>query len=151
MPLFMEPEVSEMMPTTAGPAEQPTSPARASIAYIKVPPPLQSVPAREKTPGHIRPTANPDTAQPARESTGIGAYTVIRYPQTQRPEAARRPCFRLSLCPFRPYNRRLSPIQKAKEQGPSKSPAVLLIPSASSANIEDHWANRGVPRSATDR
>ena len=139
IPVFMEPAASVTNPTTDGPAEQPTSPASANIAYIIVPPPRQRAAPREKTPGHIRPTEKPQSAQPARDKSGIGDRLVMRYPTIHSALVPSRPWRIFSLSPLIPYRSRESPMKKAKAQGPRRSPTVLLTPSPSSANREDHW------------
>lgn len=75
IPVFML-EFAEISPTILDPSVQPISPPRAISANIKVPPLSLLSPARLKTPGHITPTNNPQSAIPDRESKGIGDIAV---------------------------------------------------------------------------
>ena len=65
-------------PAILGPTQQPTSPANASRANMAVPPAGMRWEAVEYIPGHMTPTAKPDTAQPMRERRGQGEKTVMR-------------------------------------------------------------------------
>ena len=47
---------------------------------------------------------------------------------------------RSRFCPFLPYHNRPNPIQKAKPQGPAKSPIVLSTPNDASAKADAHCA-----------
>ena len=64
--------------TSAGPEAQPTSPAKASMANMAVPPCGYPAAARENVPGHIMPTERPVMAQPTRERIGLGENTASR-------------------------------------------------------------------------
>ena len=71
MPRFRSsPRQSETVPTSAGPNEQPRSPARARSAKSPVPPRGRAADAILKVPGHIMPTAKPHRPQPASAGTG---------------------------------------------------------------------------------
>lgn len=58
------------IPTAAGPAVHPRSPAKARKANIAVPPPRSSPAARLKVPGHKIPTDKPHKAHPASAHRG---------------------------------------------------------------------------------
>ncbi|MDY3908734.1 MAG: hypothetical protein SOZ48_03240 [Eubacterium sp.] len=60
------------LPTSAGPAEHPRSPARAIIANMAVPPFFIAAEALLNVPGHIIPTENPQIAQADRLINGDG-------------------------------------------------------------------------------
>ena len=61
--------ISAIFPTKTGPAVAPRSPANAKNANIAVPPPGHLREEREIVPGHIIPTARPQSAHPANPST----------------------------------------------------------------------------------
>lgn len=82
-PRLILPVDSEMSPTRAGPAEQPTSPARANIANRKVPPPFRQDAPNAKAPGHMSPTEKPQIPHPVKANRGMGDSDVSRYPRTQ--------------------------------------------------------------------
>ena len=71
MPVFkLLLNLPEIIPTKAGPAEQPKSPPRASSANIAVPPFGIDADALLKLPGHIMPTDSPQTEQKKRLTAG---------------------------------------------------------------------------------
>lgn len=64
-------------PTIVGPAEQPTSPPRASKANRAVPPFGRAAEALLKVPGHMMTMDRPQTAQEARLRRGNGGNQTI--------------------------------------------------------------------------
>lgn len=68
--LRLLPNAAETIPTSVGPAEQPTSPARASMAKSALPPLGQFLVAILNVPGQKIPTDKPQSAQPKRLSKG---------------------------------------------------------------------------------
>ena len=75
---------SETAPTREGPAEQPRSPASASMANIAVPPPRRDAEALLNVPGQRMPTEMPLRAHPKRLSSGDGAALIKRYARMQK-------------------------------------------------------------------
>ena len=67
-----------MKPTTEGPAEHPTSPARAIKAYIAVPVLGRAIAAVLKVPGQKIPTEKPHTAQPMSPMIGLPDSAATR-------------------------------------------------------------------------
>ena len=63
-------EALDTNPASVGPPEQPTSPARASMANIAVPPLRIVADALLNVPGHIMPTEKPHTAHPISPTAG---------------------------------------------------------------------------------
>ena len=79
MPIFrLSPKRLDTKPTNVGPEEQPTSPAKASNAYMAVPPSGKAFAAMLRVPGHIREIAKPQTAQPIRFTTGFGTKVISK-------------------------------------------------------------------------
>ena len=79
MPSLRLPDAaSDTNPTRVGPAEQPTSPARARRAKSAVPPFLSAADALLKEPGHIIPTDSPQREHPIKETTDEGAREMHR-------------------------------------------------------------------------
>ena len=76
---------AETSPATDGASVAPTSPARASIANISVPPPSRLSPANARVPGHIIPTLNPQSETPISDNAGMGESTVRRYEKASVP------------------------------------------------------------------
>ena len=70
--------VSDIIPVSIGPTEQPKSPKIASTPNIAAPPLGKFSEANESIPGHIRLTERPVKAQPASEIIGEGESEVIR-------------------------------------------------------------------------
>lgn len=70
-PYFIsDPNVSAILPASEGPEVHHVSPARASIANIDVPPSGIAALAILKVPGHIIPTARPQSAHPPSAKSG---------------------------------------------------------------------------------
>ena len=74
--LRFPPNPLEMYPASDGPAEQPKSPASASIANNAVPPPRIAAEALLNVPGQSIPTENPQIAHPSREIAGTGIRDI---------------------------------------------------------------------------
>ena len=73
-PVFrLPPAISEILPTIVGLAVAPRSPAKAKNANIAVPPFGHFCEDRLIEPGHIMPTAKPQSAQPVRPRIGKAA------------------------------------------------------------------------------
>ena len=68
---------AEVLATVSGPRKQPTSPPSARMANIAVPPAGYILDARLSVPGHIMPTDIPQSAQPAKDTAGIGTNAAI--------------------------------------------------------------------------
>ena len=68
--LRLPPAISERLPTIVGLTVAPKSPAKAKNANIAVPPLGQFCEEMLIEPGHIMPTANPQSAQPASPRIG---------------------------------------------------------------------------------
>ena len=68
---------SEAIPASHGPMEQPTSPNRASMANIAVPPFGKVAEDRDSTPGQNRLTEKPVSAQAASDKIGLDANTAV--------------------------------------------------------------------------
>ena len=79
------PNAPDTNPTTVGPALQPTSPAKAKIANIAVPPRFSVPAAILNTPGHIIPTDKPQTAHAINEITALSTNDATMYVPIQRP------------------------------------------------------------------
>ena len=78
-PVFKSPPAaSEILPTIAGLAIAPVSPAKAKNANMAVPPLGHLWEDILMEPGHIIPTARPQRAQPARPRTGTGDRDASR-------------------------------------------------------------------------
>ena len=75
---MLPPRRSAAKPVRVGPAEHPTSPARARNANIAVPPPGRTPAAMLNVPGQNMPTEKPVSAQPTRLNTGYGESDVAR-------------------------------------------------------------------------
>ena len=72
-PVFrLPPATSETLPTIVGPAAAPKSPAKAKKANIAVPPLGHFCEDILIEPGHMIPTAKPQSAQPASPRMGRG-------------------------------------------------------------------------------
>ena len=78
-PVFrLPPDHSDRVPTTAGLTVAPKSPASARKANMAVPPLGQAWEERLMAPGQRMPTLKPQTAHPARPSTGQGERAASR-------------------------------------------------------------------------
>ena len=71
-------ETSDTTPDSHGPSEPPRSPKIASMPNIAVPPRGNVREDRLNTPGHIKLTESPVSAQPSSEKIGHGENTVTR-------------------------------------------------------------------------
>lgn len=77
IPVFrLPPAWEDTRPARVGPLEHPRSPASARRANIVVPPRGIETDAVLKSPGHIIPTENPQSAQPKRFNTGNGRMEI---------------------------------------------------------------------------
>ena len=74
----LSPNKEEKDPTTLGPKEHPTSPAKANIAKRSVPPFLIVLEAFEKVPGQRIPTENPTIAQATSPIAGISTKEITK-------------------------------------------------------------------------
>lgn len=75
---MLPPRRSAAKPVRVGPAEHPTSPARARNANIAVPHEGRSFAAMLNVPGQNIPTEKPQSVQPARLNAGYGESDVAR-------------------------------------------------------------------------
>ena len=76
--LRLPPTASAIPPTIVGPIAAPRSPANAKKANIAVPPLGHFCEEILSVPGHIIPTANPQSAQPIRLVNGKGDKAANR-------------------------------------------------------------------------
>ena len=77
--LKLLPNLPETKPARVGPAEQPRSPAKASIAKSRVPPPLIEAEALLKVAGQSIPTEKPQTAQLISSIAGFCTIEMHNY------------------------------------------------------------------------
>ena len=127
-------------PTREGPNVPPASPARASNAKSAVPPCGIRTDVRLMEPGHIMPTARPLTIHPAKAIIAEEDNAAVRYAPKHKIPAQVIYAERSILSPFFPYHNRPNPIQKAKLQGPARSPIDLSTPKEASAKADVHCA-----------
>ena len=140
IPLWMSLSLPVQNPTRDGPNVPPKSPAKASSAKSAVPPPGIRADVILIEPGHIMPTAKPLIIQPAKLISGSDDNDAVKYATTHRIPETIIYDDKSRSCPFLPYQSRLIPIQKAKPQGPAKSPIALSTPREASAKADVHCA-----------
>ena len=76
--LRLPPTASAIPPTIVGPTAAPRSPANAKKANIAVPPRGHFCEEMQIVPGHIMPTASPQSAHPIRPMIEIGDRAANR-------------------------------------------------------------------------
>ena len=129
----------ETKPETAGPREQPMSPARARYAERDALVPSNLSEARLQVPGHSIPVPIPQRPHAASPTAGKGEREAAAKDTAQREAPMPIRGIRLRLLPNFAFKSLAVPQQAAKRQGPKISPAVLLTPRAVSVKLDAHW------------